>query len=276
MKRLVKLAVSLVIRAYDVMAAGVLKLTGRKPPATCVVLYYHGVPTGQRRGFAIQMDCLLRHARPVPAGHQAPLEPGHHYAAVTFDDGFTSVIQNALPELRSRGIPASIFVATGSLGQSPTWIKDPGSPGKSETVLSAAELKGLNGTPLLSIGSHSVTHPNLAKSEPSRARAELVESKSMLESILGAEVTLFSFPHGAHNERLLQQAKEAGYRRVFTITPRLAFVGADEFCTGRTAVGPTDWGWEFSLKLLGAYRWLSTVSAVKRKLQQRSPQPTAV
>lgn len=265
MKRLIKFAVSLAVRAGDMVWAGILRLAGRKRPATCVVLYYHAVKAEHRQGFAAQMDCLLSHAKPIPADNEGPLDPGRHYAAVTFDDGFTSVVQNALPELQDRSIPATIFVPTGSLGRSPLWITDPSSPSRKETVLSAEELKGLRGTNLLTIGSHSVNHPNFLKSEPAQARAELVESKSTLEQILGSEVALFSFPHGAHNEPLLQQAREAGYRRVFTIEPRPAFRRTNEFAIGRTLVDPSDWSPEFRLKLLGAYRWLAPVSAWKAR-----------
>ena len=194
-----------------------------------------------------------------------PWIPARQYAAVTFDDGFTSVVQNALPELQDRSIPATIFVPTGSLGRSPLWITDPNSPNRKETVLLAEELKGLRRTNLLTIGSHSVNHPNFLKSEPAQARAELVESKSTLERILGSEVTLFSFPHGAHNELMVRQAREAGYRRVFIIEPRAAFRLADEFVIGRTLADPTDRVPEFRLKLLGAYRWLAPVSAWKAR-----------
>ena len=271
MKRLIKLAISLVIRAWDVVAASVLRLVGSKPPPICVVLYYHAVAAERRGRFAAQMDRLLRHAKPIAADHRGPLESGNRYAAVTFDDGFISVLQNALPELASRRIPASIFVPTGSLGRPPIWIKDPNAPNRKETVLSEDELKSLKGTELVTIGSHSVNHPNLVKSEPARARAELADSKSALERILGVEVTVFSFPHGAHNESLVQMAREAGYRRVFTILPRLAFTDGNDFVTGRTLVDPADWAWEFTLKLLGAYRWLSAVSALKGRLWRSSP-----
>lgn len=267
MKRLLKLLISLLLHGWDLARGLLSKLCGRKPPGCCVVLYYHAVTDQQRGEFAKQMDLLLRIAKPVSADNQTPLVPGQRYAAVTFDDGFTSVVQNALPELRKRSIPATIFVPTGSLGRSPLWITDPDSPSRKETVLSAEELKGLRGTRLLTIGSHSVNHPNFLKSEPAQARAELAESKSTLEQILGCEVTLFSFPHGAHNEVVDRQAREAGYRRVFTIEPRLSFQQTSVFIIGRTLADPSDWSPEFQLKLLGAYRWLAPISALKSRLR---------
>lgn len=265
MKRLVKLAISLLVALGDTLRESALRLAGRTPRATCVVLYYHAVPADQRKHFAVQMDRLLRHARPVKADNERPLEPGRHYAAVTFDDGFVSVIQNALPELESRGIPATLFVPTNSMGQRPLWVTAASAPARKERVLSAQELKNLNGAGLMAIGSHSVNHPNFLKSTPDQVRAELFESKSTLETVLGREVTLFSFPHGAHDEQAVAQARAAGYRRVFTILPRTAFVPAQEFVTGRTLADPSDWPLEFLLKLRGAYRWLCLASALKHR-----------
>ncbi|HEV2395325.1 MAG TPA: hypothetical protein VGS27_00100, partial [Candidatus Sulfotelmatobacter sp.] len=68
------------------------------------------------------------------------------------------------------------------------------------------------------------------------------------------------------NQRLLDICRATGYRRVFTILPRLAFSSPQEFATGRVAVDPTDWPLEFRLKLLGAYQWLPYGISAKRKL----------
>jgi hypothetical protein len=83
---------------------------------------------------------------------------------------------------------------------------------------------------------------------------------------LNQRITLFSFPYGEFNERLIQLCREAGYERVFTILPKPAFADPQEFVTGRIAVNPTDWKLEFRLKILGAYQWFPAVSAWKQKL----------
>lgn len=256
MKRLVKLLVSVLVRAWDVAAAVGLRLIGRRARPVCVVIYYHAIDAAQRSRFARQMDDLLRLTRPVSAGVAALPGSEAHYAAVTFDDGFISVLENALPELEQRKIPATFFVPTGCFGGPPAWVK-PDAPARQQRVLTVEQLVALRAHPILEVASHSISHPNFLKLDPGQARRELAESKARLESILGHKVPLFSFPHGKCDAQTIALARSVGYERVFTINPCNAFTGPDNFVTGRVLVDPADWPLEFRLKILGAYRWLA-------------------
>jgi peptidoglycan/xylan/chitin deacetylase (PgdA/CDA1 family) len=257
MKRLIKLAVSLAVRCVDIGVRTASRWLGRTPPPSCAVLYYHEIEPDQRGRFARQMDEVLRLTKVIRADQRQRLEPGRYYSAITFDDGFVSVLGNALPEMEARGIPATLFIPTGYLGDRPGWIQDPASPAYHQNVMSAEQLAGLKDHPLFSLESHSSSHPNFLKLGEEQARFEFRESKKDLEAILGKKVSLFSFPYGAHDSRLVELAGEAGYERVFTVQPRAAFVDFQEVVTGRVAVDPGDWLIEFRLKILGAYRWLA-------------------
>jgi peptidoglycan/xylan/chitin deacetylase (PgdA/CDA1 family) len=259
-KRLLKLFVSLLVRAWDVLVTVALLLFGRRRQTTCVIIYYHAVTTADRPRFARQMDDLLRLGKPVSADLSGLPDSAAHYCAVTFDDGFVSVLENALPELELRNIPATLFVPTGSLGGPPAWVK-PNSPARHERVLSADQLAALKDHRLLTIGSHSVSHPDFLKLDIAQAGAELRQSKGRLEAILDRKVRLFSFPHGAYNSQAIALARTAGYDRVFTINPGNAFTGPDNFVQGRVLADPGDWPLEFRLKILGAYRWLAKPTA---------------
>ena len=89
---------------------------------------------------------------------------------------------------------------------------------------------------MVTIGSHSVSHPYMTGLSEREARQELIESKKTLESILGHEIKMFAFPHGAYNDALVSWAGDADYRRVFTLSHASAFSGANEFVTGRIDV----------------------------------------
>ena len=272
LKRLVKLAVSLLLRGCDAVHETLCRLLRRRPPPRCVVLYYHAIPSAQRSRFARQMDDLLRLAGPIPAALPGLSDSGARFCAVTFDDGFVSVLENALPELERRNIPATFFIPTGSLGGPPAWVK-PNSPARHQRVLSAEQLAVLKDHRLLTVGSHSVSHPDFLKLDGAEARRELEQSKAQLETILGHRVSLFSFPHGKCDPATINLARAAGYERVFTINPCNAFCSGDHFVLGRVLADPADWPLEFRLKVLGAYRWLA-----KRPLSPPTPagtRPTA-
>src|SRR4030042_6893159 len=104
-KRLIKFLISLLFWAVDQVTKFMLSAFGRKRHGTCVVLYYHVVKDEQHRRFARQMDDLVRLTKPISLEKSLNLEPGDHYAAVTFDDGCRESLHNALPELEKRAIP---------------------------------------------------------------------------------------------------------------------------------------------------------------------------
>lgn len=273
--RKIKLLISLSVAAFDAVAAALRRITGLRPAASKVVLYYHAIPAGSRQQFAAQMDVLKRLTMPVDAEDDARRSPGR-YSAVTFDDAFVSVVEHALPELHARSIPCTIFVPTGSLGHRPGWIGT-SHPDGGEVVASAEMLRAIAADPLVGIGSHSVSHPNFRRLEDAAAREEMIRSKRDLETLLGAPVRSFSFPHGAYTPRSLELARECGYTRVFTIEPERLSGAPEGFTIGRVRVEPTDWPIEFRLKAVGAYRWMVHASALKRRLvgMLRGPQAQA-
>lgn len=240
------------------------RLCGRKPGATCVILYYHSVTDAQRSAFAHQMDTVSKLTNPISIDHVPPLLPGKHYSCITFDDGFENAIDNAVPELQKRGIPATFFVTVGFLGRCAEWW--PSGTREQQWKIAAAERWRQLPSDLIGIGSHTVTHPYLAKLDEPEARRELCDSRMMLQALTQRKISTLSFPYGNFNDHLSDWCREAGYERVFTTLPRNAFQNASEFCTGRITAEPTDWEVEFRLKLLGAYRWLPFAISWKRRI----------
>jgi peptidoglycan/xylan/chitin deacetylase (PgdA/CDA1 family) len=262
-KRLIKLLISIGffcgVTFWDIFRW----LGGKKSVGSRVVLYYHSIPAENRAAFARQLDTVLRCAKPIPASVRSALNGGSRYVAVTFDDGFENVVENALPELEKRRIPATIFIIADSLGQFPHWLTDPSERKQHGKLMSLNQLQKLP-SELVSIGSHTMTHTVLPLLSPHDARLELFGSRAKLEKLLNIGVELFSFPRGAFNQDLVRCCREAGYERVFTSSPSMAFEEPQEFVTGRVWAEPTDWSLEFRLKLVGAYRWLPLAIAMKR------------
>src|SRR5207253_2387684 len=162
LKRVIKLLVSLLFFAASSIVAVTRRMMGRSPTRNVVVLYYHGIPSGQRANFARQLDMLLRWATPIAADLKSIPASSTRCAAVTFDDGLQSFTHNALPELEKRNITASLFVVAGKLGYYPDWSERVRSQTRDrEPLLTAQELRNLPGS--ITIGSHTLSHPVLTR-----------------------------------------------------------------------------------------------------------------
>lgn len=272
MKRWIVIGASLLVYAVDGIWRLLCRLIGRRLPGRCVVLMYHEVPSDLRERFAQQMDLARRLATPLPADWRHSLEAFQRYFVVTFDDGLSSVADNALPVLEARSIPATVFVVTGSWGEVPAWKSGGSGRGwafnerSRDRMLGRDQVRNLAGK--VQVGSHSVTHPKFSEIDERQARFELEASRRELSGILGTDVGLFSFPYGIPSSEAVAYCRDAGYERVFTNSPVCALSNPDEFVSGRVSVDPREGDLEFRLKVLGAYRWLPVAFALKRSLRR--------
>lgn len=251
MTRHSRLLLSTAVRLADLLA----EPTRRAQPGRCMVLYYHEIPAHARPRFAHQLDLLLRIATPLRSDHNLPIPPRRPHLVLTFDDAFVSVLDHALPELRQRHIPSTIFTPSGCLGHPPSWLRNAHPKVRLERVMTSEQLALAAQDPLVTIASHSVSHPNFLELTDADATRELADSRASLEAILPQPVTQFSFPYGAHLPHLHELARRVGYHRVFTSDPTFAFQQPNEFVVGRVSVTPNDSRWELILKLRGACRW---------------------
>ncbi len=239
-----------------------LRLIGKKPAPTCIILYYHSVPAEQRQAFGRHMDLVARVTKPVPVDRFPEMLPGERYSGITFDDAFENIFDNAVPELVQRKIPASIFVTTEVLGKHAGWWPD-AAPERHERIAVEPQIEQFP-TDLISLGSHTLTHPRLTLTGDAEAKKEIFESRRKLEALLNRKVDTFSFPFGAYNDKLVDFCREAGYVRVFTSEPAGAFKSPDEYVTSRIKAEPTDWLIETYLKLMGCYRWIPYAISLKQ------------
>ncbi len=240
------------------------------PAATFVILTYHSVYDDQKELFRKQMNILKKYGHAVFPDGTGYKKGNRHHVAVTFDDGYSNVLENAVPVLKECDIPATIFVTTGKLGQTPDWILHEDNRDTEETIVSVQELLQLDKN-LIMVGSHTVTHKNLAEVDEDTIRYELTESRRSLEALLGVEISLLAFPFGAYNQKVLSIARETGYKKVFSNIPRVKTRVSEKeddgfLLCGRISVTPLDGALEFHLKCAGAYQWLPVAINLKRKI----------
>ena len=264
--RLLKVVIAFLYLPFDSVRCALLRLLGYPVGARFVALMYHSVKSHEREQFTHQMDLLVRLANPVSGDFTGRNDcRNRNFVAVTFDDAYHSVLENALPILLEKKIPLTLFVPTNSLGTRPGWITNERHRDAAERLLTSDELRFVQRTGGL-IGSHSVTHRPLTELSRPEALAELTESRHVLEKILGRNVDSFALPYGAANADVLRLAAKAGYQRVYLSEPVNSRAGIDGPVYGRIGVAPSDWALEYRLKVLGAYQWLPVGIAIKRRI----------
>lgn len=160
MERIVKLVISIVFFSYDFLIKTILSIFRLKTPGTCVVIFYHSVHSIHIGKFTKQMDYLLQCAVPLYADYRGALKNNMHHVVLTFDDGFNSVAENAIPVLTKRKIPATIFVPVSFIGKEPLWIKSIEWARIADTVMSLDKILEIQND-LITIGSHCLSHSNL-------------------------------------------------------------------------------------------------------------------
>lgn len=264
--RVLKLGISCVYFVFERAS----ELLLRKPrTASCVILYYHSVPAAYRSQFERQMMLIADRGIFTDLYSLDKLPEGQRRVAITFDDALATFAENAVPVLLKHKVPATVFVVTDCLGTKPEFGESYYSA--DERIMSVEQLRALPA--LISVGSHTLTHPNLTELAAADAAREIGESRQRLASLLDRDVRWFCFPYGACNASTTEQCRAAGYERVFTTEPKPFTPGSGEFAVGRFEADPWDWPLEFRMKIAGAYRWEPWARAWKRRLLGRQSQP---
>ena len=233
-----------------------------------VALCYHGVSAKQQERFAWQMNKIRSRVVDLAKCRASTSSCAElPYVSVTFDDAFANLLDNALPVLEQYQIPATIFAVADNLGCLPRWEMPYGHPESIERTITAEQLVAISKNPLFRIGSHTLTHPDLAKIRPDQLKTELIGSKHRLEQLLGSPIEDLALPFGSYNIEVLITAQEAGYKRVYTVDAKPANPMSKDPVTGRFHMSPDVWKIEFLLTCSGAYTWLYPWRRLLRRIQ---------
>lgn len=167
-------------------------------------------------------------------------KPRWRQIVITFDDGNETYMQYALPVMEHYGIPSVNFVVWEFLQN-----RDHGS-------MSLSDVQKLARRPLVTIGSHSLSHQTLPTLDHNHAESEIVESKIRLEQALGKAVPYFCYPTGAFTSREVVLVQKAGYRLAFTTSVKsLGNYPETFYSLTRSKVSPKDNLFGFWLRASG-------------------------
>ncbi|HEX7107345.1 MAG TPA: polysaccharide deacetylase family protein [Acidothermaceae bacterium] len=176
--------------------------------------------------------------------------------ALTFDDGYSSVVKTAWPLLRERSLPATLFVVTGYLdgGKRFPWDAAVGDQDAGRAQLATSDDVAAAAVDGLDIGSHTVSHRWLPSLGADDLKRELAGSRAAAEELLGRPVQSLAYPMGGWNTAVLSAAHQAGYT-IGVTTDRGANTRRQNPLSLRRAMAPNSAA-DFALLLDGALTWL--------------------
>jgi len=125
------------------------------------------------------------------------------YVIISFDDGYEDFYTDVLPILKKHNIKAINYIVYNFLG--------------SLNYLNKEQVHEMVKSELVEIGSHTLTHQWLEKTDPAITYSEVYQSKRKIEEEFGIEILSFAYPYGAYDELTIKQVKYAGYTNAVTV-----------------------------------------------------------
>lgn len=214
------------------------------PRATVAILMYHSIAATTTHSFAkLTVDPALFEEHLVALREQsaevipfsqvpAALAEGRRAVAITIDDGLADAADAAAPALLRHGLPATLFVPSGFVGASASWLR--GEDGK-RPMLSGAALVELAWAGF-EIGSHGKLHLAADVNSPELVQRDAAASRAELEQQLGRPVLSFAYPFGYHARRARRAVRDAGFAQACVVSDLPAQAGDDRWTLPRLQV----------------------------------------
>lgn len=218
-------AIALALSAFTVHSSEVRvliyhQITDNLPPGQTVVgedRFREHLDVISKHGFTtVTVDDVARHMR-------GEIKLPEKSIALTFDDGWATDLV-AAKELQRRNMRATFYIVTGVIDAS--------------SYLTLAQLKEIARNSNFQIGAHTHTHlmewwPNLDKVSDTIFIGEIIQSKLVLESILGRQITSFSWPFGYVRKSVLQLMSLMGFSSVVNVDSQSKNVGVSHLSIER-------------------------------------------
>jgi len=213
--------------------------------------------------FEAQMAFLAKRRTVVPLSAivEGTVRTEKPAVAITFDDGYRSVLTIAAPILERYGFPATCFVPTRWIGGHNEW--DPFGPDDCRLdVMDSEELRRADEVGIR-IESHAHTHRDLATLDAGELDVELETAVDRFRDVMGRAPRYLAYPYGESCPPSLREAvARAGFEAAFTIR----FPALGPFARERVVIRRQDGMGMFALKTTGRYlslrhSWLARTAA---------------
>lgn len=230
-----RLAAGMLLSATPGFAAPKAQAAAAKEPAA-VVLMYHRFGEAAYPSTNIRLAQFEAHIAELKSGRYnvlplpeivAALTAGgplpDRAVAITIDDAYRSVFDEAWPRLKAAGLPFTLFVATAPIER------------RQSGFMNWNQIRTLRDAGA-TIAAHSHTHAHLARLSDAAARAEIVESNRILRRQLGRSPEIFAYPYGEASAATIGIARKNGYIVGFGQHSGVAFRSLGRFYLPRFAL----------------------------------------
>lgn len=185
-----------------------------------------------------ELEQIAYHDRPFPKGG----------VIITIDDGWQSNLENIVEVARLYKVPIALFIATEAVEEGTYWwpyvyearkkginipsvnhLKTVPNDERVSTInsikaeislprqaMTIEELKIISMYDIVTIGSHTNSHPILPNLLKEQVYEEVKLSKHKLETWLYKDISFFAYPNGSYSLREIAVVKETNHKLAFT------------------------------------------------------------
>lgn len=233
-------------RAYRPLPRLLLSIQNRQ---NVIVLLYHRVNDELRDSVTVGVEqfdrqmAYIKNNYPIASIENIikgdlPRNTKRPVICVTFDDGYRDNYDYAVPILLKHQIPAAFFVSTGMIGQERGFQHDIDKLGRALPNMDWSQITEMKNQGF-TIGSHTVSHLNCGHAPLDQIRAELLESKNVLQEKLALDEVIFAYPFGKKTDfspQALNIVKELGYVACLSAYGGINKLEIDQYNVLRTGI----------------------------------------
>jgi peptidoglycan/xylan/chitin deacetylase (PgdA/CDA1 family) len=174
-----------------------------------ILMYHHVAVSAHQSRYYVSPEKFEEQIKLLHDWQYTPIETGMlvraitkgaslppHPIIITFDDANQDNYTNAFPIMKKYGFTGVLYLPYNYIG--------------AEDYLTVDQIKEMAAAGW-EVGSHSLSHPDLTNLEPARLRAEIVDSRTKLEDLLGVPILTFAYPFGDVGSSEVDYVKFAGY-----------------------------------------------------------------
>ena len=221
------------------------KWVKQEQPVKIPILMYHAVHTmapseEANANLIVAPETFESHLKALKEAGYYTLTPEEAYRALTknelpeggkvvwltFDDGISDFYTIVYPLLKKYQMTATNNIITSF------------SEKEKPSVLTFDQIKEMKAQGL-TFESHTVSHPDLAQSDTATQKAELANSKKVLDKKLNQTTTTIVYPAGRYSEVTMDLAKTNGYKMGLTTNNGLSSLDDGLYSLKRLRILPT-------------------------------------